>query len=43
MSDQHDSLSDREGVRLPTQFPTRPTRYRYALAGLGEVTAEVRV
>ncbi len=31
------------GSIVPTQFPTRTTRYRYALAGLGEVAAEVRV
>jgi 2-keto-4-pentenoate hydratase len=31
------------GSIVPTQFPIRPTRYRYALAGLGEVLAEVRV
>jgi 2-keto-4-pentenoate hydratase len=30
------------GSIVPTQFPAKPTRYRYALAGLGEVTAEVR-
>jgi 2-keto-4-pentenoate hydratase len=30
------------GSIVPTQFPTRPTRYRYALAGLGEVEAAVR-
>jgi 2-keto-4-pentenoate hydratase len=30
------------GSIVPTQFPTRITRYRYALAGLGEVEAEVR-
>jgi 2-keto-4-pentenoate hydratase len=31
------------GSIVPTQFPTRTTRYRYTLAGLGAVEAEVRV